>query len=455
MPAAAIGYAQLNAPQPIRLHAPGRFLPIIVVPDFMGTRLNDPPSLPTDDKKGTLIWNPTGFPFSLPFIGGATPGPFACDYERLQQVTAELLPDESYKYDDKAQNAQVSHIKHYFGAVTPTYDPLLTALAKDGASDYLASHAQYGKYNVKPRVYFAGYDWRRDCAASALRVAQVVEEALADTGERKCILIGHGMGGNVARYYCKMLGGETKVFALFLMGTPLLGTPEAYTQLKHGLNTIYPKDFIPSGDSESSDDDTVPTGGTDPLAVATGLVGAATAVMGGMESVFIGKIYIALCLGAGKSLSRQDVIYFLRQTPSVYQMMPSANFCRAQKNWLFFDPLATGIPGQGFLLKLPTLTDLASLAVGGIAKALSGAAANAANDVKGQIAALSTDLTPADATQTMTKNEALLSANCADLVEMIAGTQSSNAEGRTEAIIASALDRLSHTFIDCRSSHAL
>jgi hypothetical protein len=289
MPSASVGYANLDAKDDkgrdgfVRLHSPGRLLPIVFVPDFMNTRLQDTPTLVTDPLDGTLMWNPTGFPMSF---GAETPGAFACDFERLQQVTAELKPDEKYQYNAFIQKRAVMHIKHYYNLVTPIYRDLVLALADntylqsppsatpgdvlptDGGgldpagnpngrfddvpvgslptvasgrakaasavqkkyedyatTEYPAAKARMVKYNIKPKVYVAGYDWRRDNAQSALRLASIVEEALADTGARKCIIVAHGMGGLVARYYSQMLGGESKISALFLVGSPTLGMP--------------------------------------------------------------------------------------------------------------------------------------------------------------------------------------------------------------------------------------
>jgi pimeloyl-ACP methyl ester carboxylesterase len=467
MPTAHAGYAKLNSDTPIRLHAPGRFLPIVFVPGIMGTRLNDPPSLPTDDRKGTLVWNPTGFPFSI--AAGATPGPFACDYERLQQVTAELLPDENYTYDDKASRDAVQHIKHYYNAVTPFYDTVLKALAMDGPGDYLAAHADYGKYNIKPKVYFCGYDWRRDNAASAFRLASVVDEALADTGESKVILVAHSMGGLVSRYYCKMLGGESKVFALFLLGSPSLGAIEAYTQLKHGLNAPYAREFFNTDPTEQGQDDDVASAATSDVASAvTQAAGAAAALAQGAAGLsalgdaaqgFLCKLYLLLCLGAGRLLTRKEIIYFVRQLPSLYQLLPTANFCRNNKNWLIFDPLNSGHPASGFLIRFPTLLDIPIITARGVSDGLDAAAHQTGYDLRNTVDGVMNPSTPADPGQSIVRNEALLSANSTNLLDMVvdlvAGSRTPQAAGKTTAIIQALVHRITDSFIDCRSSHAL
>ena len=465
MPATRVGYAKLNAPN--RLHAPGRFLPIVFVPGIMGTRLNDPPSLPTDDKKGTLVWNPTGFPFSI--AAGATPGPFACDYERLQQVTAELLPDETFTYDDKASRDAVQHIKHYYNAVTPFYDALLKELAKDGSSDYLAAHADYGKYNVKPKVYVCGYDWRRDNAASALRLASVVDEALGDTGESKVILVAHSMGGLVSRYYCKMLGGESKVFALFLLGSPSLGAIEAYTQLKHGLNAPYARELFNTDPTEQGqDDDVADTAASDVASAVTQAAGRpppspkglpGLSALGDAAQGFLCKLYLLLCLGAGRLLTRKEMVYFVRQLPSLYQLLPTANFCRNNKNWLVFDPLNSGHPASGFLIQFPTLLDIPLITARGITDGINAAAQRTGFDLRNTVDGVMSPDTPANPGQSVVRNEALLSANSTNLldmvVDMVAGSRTPQAAGKTSAIIEALIHRITDSFIDCRSNRAL
>jgi hypothetical protein len=72
----------------------------------------------------------------------------------------------------------------------------------------------------------------------------------------------------------------------------------------------------------------------------------------------IGDVYLLLCLGSGRLLSRKETTYFVRQLPSSYQLLPSAIFCRDNKNWVIFDPAATGNVPTGFMIILPTLFEL-------------------------------------------------------------------------------------------------
>ena len=119
---------------------------------------------------------------------------------------------------------------------------LISDLTSDPISD-LASDA-LRDHNTQVRVYCCGYDWRQDHTRSALRLAAVVEEALQETGERRVVIVAHGAGGAVARTYCRVLGGESRVIQMFLVGAATLGTPEAYRALKDGLGGVYAKQFV-------------------------------------------------------------------------------------------------------------------------------------------------------------------------------------------------------------------
>ncbi len=59
-------------------------------------------------------------------------------------------------------------------------------------------------------------------------LAGEVERVLERTGAEKCMIVGHSMGGLIARYYVQQLGGEDTVDTLITMGSPHRGTYSAY-----------------------------------------------------------------------------------------------------------------------------------------------------------------------------------------------------------------------------------
>jgi triacylglycerol lipase len=58
----------------------------------------------------------------------------------------------------------------------------------------------------------------------AERLAEAVEALCAETGYERVHLIGHSMGGLVARYYVQRMGGDERVHTLVTLGTPHSGT---------------------------------------------------------------------------------------------------------------------------------------------------------------------------------------------------------------------------------------
>lgn len=261
------GNADDGQTTPLSFYA--RKLPIIVVPGIMGTRLS------TADASHRIVWDPVGL-----FSSSADP-------RRLADL-AELEPDlwnpGSYKYAAEAQVVNFSHLVQAF------YGDLCKALQEDLASVFEAK-----RMNVTPRVYASGYDWRQDNARSAQRLAAVVQRAREDCDDEKVIIVAHSMGGLVSRYFCKELGGERHVRALFLVASPTHGAPKGYVYLKGGM----------------------------PL--------------GGAIDSFI---RVALLHKVMQESSRP----LLRKMPSIYQLAPSSRYGHTLPSWMAFNPSRTGYP---------------------------------------------------------------------------------------------------------------
>jgi triacylglycerol lipase len=73
-----------------------------------------------------------------------------------------------------------------------------------------------------------------DIRGVAQRLAELVESVCADTGYERIHVVGHSMGGLVARYYVQRLGGDARVHTLVTLGTPHEGTSVAHL-LPHPL----------------------------------------------------------------------------------------------------------------------------------------------------------------------------------------------------------------------------
>jgi triacylglycerol lipase len=67
-----------------------------------------------------------------------------------------------------------------------------------------------------------------DVREAAERLSAHVEGICADTGFERIHVIGHSMGGLIARYYVQCLGGDERVHTLVTLGSPHGGTATAY-----------------------------------------------------------------------------------------------------------------------------------------------------------------------------------------------------------------------------------
>jgi pimeloyl-ACP methyl ester carboxylesterase len=85
------------------------------------------------------------------------------------------------------------------------------------------------------------YDWRRDNRASATRLQEKCHEWLAAWREKsgnpsaQLVLVGHSMGGLVARYFVEALEGWRDTKAVVTFGTPFYGSLNAVDFLIHGF----------------------------------------------------------------------------------------------------------------------------------------------------------------------------------------------------------------------------
>lgn len=76
------------------------------------------------------------------------------------------------------------------------------------------------------------YDFRQGMAHNADRLAFEIDRR---AGERQVIVVGHSMGGLVARWWWAKLGGHAKCRCLITVGTPHRGAPKAIDWLLNGV----------------------------------------------------------------------------------------------------------------------------------------------------------------------------------------------------------------------------
>jgi len=93
--------------------------------------------------------------------------------------------------------------------------------------------------NLDARIVLFPYDFRLGVVAAAERLHDEIECRLAHFGaagdDVNVVIVGHSMGGLVARYYAGPLGGWTRVRAILTLGTPHRGAPKAVDVAANGL----------------------------------------------------------------------------------------------------------------------------------------------------------------------------------------------------------------------------
>ncbi|QRX93857.1 esterase/lipase family protein [Streptomyces noursei] len=74
-----------------------------------------------------------------------------------------------------------------------------------------------------------------DLRRAAELLGRHVEEVCARTGHRRVDLVGHSLGGLIARYYVQRCGGDERVRTLITLGTPHAGTRVAPLMSAHPI----------------------------------------------------------------------------------------------------------------------------------------------------------------------------------------------------------------------------
>jgi hypothetical protein len=81
---------------------------------------------------------------------------------------------------------------------------------------------------VGPVVAFAYNPLVGDVCSVAAKLAEQVEQLCAITGASRVRLVGHSLGGLIARYYVQRLGGDARVDLVVTVATPHRGTMAAW-----------------------------------------------------------------------------------------------------------------------------------------------------------------------------------------------------------------------------------
>ncbi|MCC6190840.1 MAG: lecithin--cholesterol acyltransferase [Anaerolineales bacterium] len=93
--------------------------------------------------------------------------------------------------------------------------------------------------------YTFPYDWRRDCRASARQLKRFVDTRLprwrawSGAQDAQAILIGHSLGGLVARHYLEAMGGWRDCRAVITVGSPHRGAIGALDVVSNGFRKLF------------------------------------------------------------------------------------------------------------------------------------------------------------------------------------------------------------------------
>jgi pimeloyl-ACP methyl ester carboxylesterase len=66
--------------------------------------------------------------------------------------------------------------------------------------------------------------WTTDVRTAARQLGETIESICEQTGYERIHVIGHSLGGLIARYYVQRLGGDARVHTVVTLGTPHRGT---------------------------------------------------------------------------------------------------------------------------------------------------------------------------------------------------------------------------------------
>jgi triacylglycerol lipase len=80
----------------------------------------------------------------------------------------------------------------------------------------------------------------QDLRTAAERLAELVESTCEATGYERVHVVGHSLGGIVARYYVQRLGGDRRVHTLVTLGSPHRGTVPAHLLPSRLLRQLRP-----------------------------------------------------------------------------------------------------------------------------------------------------------------------------------------------------------------------
>ena len=237
--------------------------PVIVIPGILGSRL-------MDRQTGEVAWGEMG-------LGGVSP-------LKTRSLTELALPMQVgvplHQLHDQVQpDGTLDQVVFRVLGIPLKVNAYAQILESLGVGGYRDQHF-HGESRLNEVAYSDehftcfqySYDWRRDVSESAAKLAQYIEQVDAYTRQQylerygivnphlKYDIVAHSMGGLVARYFLRYgnqplpddgslpvltWAGAHKVGRVFLVGTPSLGSTQAITEMKEGMQLVPPLPKFP------------------------------------------------------------------------------------------------------------------------------------------------------------------------------------------------------------------
>lgn len=181
--------------------------PVIFIPGIMGSTLSD------------------HYPIEHKVVYSAVTDKLMADFD-------PIMLDERGEYDK-----QLDRLIYENEVISLVYGEMVGELRENLPLD--EKQAEYAK------VYLFPYDWRYPIPSHAERLGRFIDLIIAKTNahpiykERglkidKVNIVGHSMGGCLAKYYATVYGGETKINKLVMLASPLRGSLYALKHLVMG-----------------------------------------------------------------------------------------------------------------------------------------------------------------------------------------------------------------------------
>lgn len=205
------GYSQNNESSMNRALS-STFTPVIYIPGIMASPLYD-----DRNNNGMLETNERAW-LGIQ-LAGMWLEPNGIDaLGNFNITTAPLRNDTSNTLRDELNMTPMNLFKGFFDNLEKNVYVL---------DDYDDNHEE------KENLFCFTYDWRKDNAASAKLLSQYIDSVKAWTGSAKVNLVGHSMGGIVAKSLINTFD-KSRIDKMVFIGTPHLGAPEMLTVMLKG-----------------------------------------------------------------------------------------------------------------------------------------------------------------------------------------------------------------------------